>query len=460
MEQISPTGAADPLAWSDSNPLLEGVLKPMGHIDWGNALFCDPSADWPAIIPSGRRLLAIEQISNVYVPRFEDVDAAVRLHLMLVNSLIQRDPRLRSNKVWVFHAFSSLYKTLDDIPQPPFEQMRAQGAILQGPSGGGKTAFRQRFTNQFAQRIDRPRNEACGWYELKQLIWLCAEMPADGSRSSLCESIARAMDQVLGTTYAAQIAKVKGVDSQLVHIVHWLGLHKCGMLFIEESQDGDLSTPVIGRIFRKFFLRLLNSGTPVVLMGNPLAFDDLLLTSQDLSRFTEGGDWHFYPEMSWMTDRWINDLMPKLWGFTVFGANSDPMIEELTKVIWCLTGGSPSYLRRLRRETLLCAVLAGRDRVDLAALIEAIHSTPMIGVRPIISAYVKRDPVALTMCSDQPVAEFERRWAELQPWEKNVSLPDLGDLALDSLYPQIAHAAHPRPRKMSQNNDGRKVAPR
>ncbi|SCX71581.1 hypothetical protein [Variovorax sp. EL159] len=407
MAAVAKSRAEDLFSASGDNPLLLGLPRMRTEREWGRLLMHRPKTPVGTEVEDWQRLEAVTQIESFFVPKLEETEAAPRMQMAMLSSIRNRDPRIEANKIMVYAADPATHETMDDIP---FAKVAAQGAIIRGPTGGGKSSFLSRFLSHFPQVIHRDGDESLGYLELKQLVWLVAEMPPDPSRGGLLESIAHAMDQALGKNYLAQLGKVTKLESKFVWIIHWLLLHRCSFLFVEEAQEGNLDTPVLGEAFQRFFLRLLNSGVPVALVGNPLAFSGLEANSQNMSRLTSAGLWEYYPELTWATERW-KDLVTYVWGFTVFDSNKDKPIKHLHVLLWILTGGSPSYLARLRKEALMKAIAMGKDYVDKEVLLLAASGAVMRGVRPLILALVARNDAALGKFKDQPVEYFRERWA-------------------------------------------------
>jgi len=422
--------AGDLFSASGEHPFLIGLPRMHTESEWGRLLMHKPKLLIGPEVEDWQRLDGVSQIENSFVPKLEETEAALRMQMAMISSVRHRDPRVEANRIMVYAADPATHATMDDIP---FAKVAAQGAIIRGPTGGGKSSFLLRFLSYFPQVIHRVGSESLGYLELKQLVWLIAEMPPDPSRGGLLESIAHAMDKALGKNYFAQLEKVTKLESKFVWVIHWLLIHRCSFLAVEESQRGNLDTPVRGEAFQRFFLRLLNSGIPVALVGNPLAFSELETNSQNWGRLTSAGLWDYYPEFTWATERW-EDLITYVWGFTVFNSNNDKPINNLHALLWILTGGSPSYLARLRKEALIKAISMGKDYVDKGVLLAAANSAVMRGVRPLILALAERNDVALAKFKDQPVEYFRERWARIPKESRRPPIELLQGSPLYSLF--------------------------
>ena len=143
------------------------------------------------------------------------------------------------------------------------------------------------------------------------------------------------------TTYATDYGgKTLSVEIQLVALLNVLATHRCGLLVVEEAQAENLATAKFGREFVLFFLRVLNFGIPMLLIGNPRAFEEVDKNSQDLSRLSDAGSFALDPVTHHLSPMWRRDIMPHLWGWTL--GIEDAPIERINQIVWEYTGGFPA----------------------------------------------------------------------------------------------------------------------
>lgn len=157
-----------------------------------------------------------------------------------------------------------------------------------------------------------------------------------------------------------------------------------------------------GSEFIRFFLRLLNGGVAVAVVGNPLAFDQLKSSAQDEARLTAFG-WHnFAPVVDETSDEWREDLVPGIWKQAQLLNEPDEPIEDLDLLLLRESGGIARYLARLRMETLKLGLQNGHQRVTRDLILEAVRTKPMEGVSRQIVALRERDVAALSAWGDLP----------------------------------------------------------
>jgi hypothetical protein len=370
----------------DTNPLLKDFPLEIGRGDWWQRLASDPfhGEDLQAM-SEFRRDLLLEEFHKIYAPTQTAAEIAYSIHRMIVGGWIDRHPHSEAQKQLVYQiaaAGDDGRRTLGCLCTRP------RGMILSGITKQGKTTLIKRVLSQYPQVIHRGPDEKAGWLALSQLVYLVIPMPTDSSKSGFLMQAFIELDKALGTRYAEEtVIRTGTIDVQLVQLLAKLALHRCGVLVIEEAQESNgLSVQKFGVGFQTFFLRVLNTGIPTILIGNPLAFTDLKASSQLMSRLSDPGDWELQPSASADAPEWVRDLVPTLWGKTVLPEPDDP-IENRNEFLWTHTGGFAHFLSVFRRETLRVAVAANARRVMLEHVQAALRSKTMTAGRSIIKSY-------------------------------------------------------------------------
>lgn len=395
-------------AWLALNPLTQHLPQRLSVHECRHHLRYDPSKAWGGLPPNDLREEMANDVKRTFAPTDIATKTVSALQNMLYTGLKYRDPRVANNRRSLYETGAMLGSELRNLPWFP---TYAAGATVRGITGCGKSLCIERFLlPRFDQVYTHGKREDCGWLKMSQLAYLIVPMPADGSRGGLLLEIAMQMDTILGTDYSAQLrSRYKTVEKGLVAVLHWLSLHRCGLLVIEEAQERHSTAVVFGSDFVTFFLRVLNFGIPLVLVGNPLAFKNIDSFSQDVRRFSEGGKFHFDPVSDYRSKAWKEDLVPVIWGFNVF-SNPDEPVDGLNQMLWEMTGGIPDALCRLRRVTLQTAALDDKQRVLKKHIEYAYESEVYAPMRPLIRPFVTKNPLLLKPFMDIPHAYFEDKW--------------------------------------------------
>lgn len=394
------------------NPLLQR-LQERNVSEWNNDLWYDPRDLWLeplGSVPESR----IEELEHLVVPTQTGVSVALNLTSRLISSLRRRDPRLSENRKRLYKLAELSAKDLGkDLQKMPWFSDGAGGAILRGPTGCSKSHSLGGFMRLTPNTLEHGPNEECGWSHLQQLVYLRVFMPADYSRSGLLHGIVAEMDSVLGTNYMLEIERKKTIEKQLIYVLQLLTVHRCGTLILEEAQDRNLKQLVWGTEFVTVFLRIMNSGVPLVLVGNPLAFEHVLKFSQDMRRLTKGGVFDFAPVYDHDEVEWTTELVPGIWNWTIF--NKPDSYAAPAKLLFERTGGIHGVLAIYRKECLVTALRAQADRVEEIHVHAAWYSPVMKPMHELIGAYADKTkglPILATM-PDQPIAYLSKRWSEI-----------------------------------------------
>ncbi|MCB8749035.1 ATP-binding protein [Rhodoferax sp. U2-2l] len=402
-----------------TNPLL-GALPPMlDPLNLAKELRYRPiTPEHIRAIPMAERHHLSNQYKRIFIPNSLTLDIAYSFQRMLHDGLSQRDPRQNLSRKFIYQSGQQVGAAMDKVVWwPSF----ASGMVIEGISGVGKSQVVDRTLSLFPQVIEHGKNEACGWLQLKQLVWLKVHMSSDGSRGGFLLNGLMALDEALQTDYASQYKGVRWtVEKLLVVFLHLLAVHRCGVLIIEEAQETNLNLTPFARDFINFFLRVLNWGIPTVLIGNPLAFSNLRAHSQDVDRFSDSGWFQLEPEMDPTSEHWQKGLIPGLWlptlldnpdaTYTQFSDHS--LDSTLHGFIWRRTAGFPRYVCRLRRAVQEFALRTKATQVTPAMIDEVYRtSAKMIPLHARIEAFVNKDWRALNQFLDISEDHYRRLWS-------------------------------------------------
>lgn len=399
----------DLFAWDAGNPLITNLPEEKSFLEWGTCLRYDPREKWLGGLQSPRES-HFYTIEEVNIPTERSIRFAVSAYTMLLVSLRRRDPRLPHNRRRIYEFAELSRGTLGkELESMLWFSDGATGLILQGPTGCSKSHSLDAFLRLLPQVVEHGPNPDCGWLSLKQLVYLKIPMPPDASRGTLLYTMIKEIDRVLGTNYAPDVAKRKTVGEKMVDVLQILTVHRCGMLILEEVQVRNVAPAVLGSEFVALFLRILNCGIPLVLVGNPIAFGHVLDFSQDLRRLTSAGMFNFGPVFDGDDPEWKCDLVPGIWNWTLL-PKKDEYIPNLSTLLYQRTGGAHDFLVKYRRESLIEAHRSGADSVSITHMDAAFYSPSMIGLHKLIACYVKKDGGLLSSISDQPVGYLADMW--------------------------------------------------
>lgn len=355
------------------NPLFDGMPARLSKLDLALALTNQPRL--LGTDAESRRAL-IDAVSSVFSPTKTAVNAAFSLQNMVYESLAARNPLKALSRRRVGEV------TISEEGWTPDEAM---GGIFQGYTGCGKSFTWERLTSLWPQVIEHGSRPDCGWERLHQLVYLRVELSHDGSPKGFLAAAFHALDKALGTNYTAlHLRERVSVDSLLVSLLRLLIVHRCGVLILEEAQREKLATSAFADQMLSMLLRILNTGIPLLLVGNPLAFKKVMGHGQLQRRFACAGIHDFAPTFDPIDPDWREGLFPAVWKCSVFQVPDELGLHDfdLQANVWRLTGGSHDLLRDLRKKTLEVALEdAGATRVTWAHILTAANRSNLQKLR-------------------------------------------------------------------------------
>jgi hypothetical protein len=370
----------------ERNPLLRNVAFDIDQLGWWQRMANNPfiGEDLSACSPCTQDLL-LDRFCELYVPSATVVNIAYQIHRMLVSGLIDRDPNRSENRQALYRLAECASRAVLDVP---CISTSTRGMLIQGVTKQGKTTLLRRVLSQYPQVIRRSADQDAGWLHLDQLLYLVIPMPTDASKAGFLMQAFIELDKALGTNYAQETTiRDSSIDAQLVQFLAKLAVHRCGLLVVEEAQESNaLSRSRFGRDFSTFFLRVLNTGIPTILIGNPLAFEELETNSQLMSRLSDPGRHELKPCNSASSKEWVSDLVPGIWGTNILPEPDEPLPDR-DKSLMKWTGGFKHYMCVLRRETLRAAVQRKARFVSMRDIESALLTPVMIEGQKITRSY-------------------------------------------------------------------------
>lgn len=394
----------------DGNPLLAPLLPEKSFLEWADCLSFDPLGSTQQ---KGGKIAEshFQHIDQLFIPTRRAITLAMNLSAMMVASLRRRDPRVLANRKYLFQlaTFADQVNS-HNIDTLPWIGEGAAGAILRGPTGCAKTHSCDAFLRLLPQCVAHGPNKECGWESLKQLVYLRVPMPSDASRKGLLVNIVWKLDEALGTSYSEDVNARLTQEVLLVEVLKLLTVHRCGLLILEEVQERNVQAKVLGSEFANLFLKILNTGIPLVLVGNPLSFEHIMGFTQDRRRLTSAGLFDFMPAFDQFEEEWALDLVPGVWGWSLL-SQADEVVPNLAQLLYERTGGIPALLGVYRRECMIEAFRAGSTHVTMAHMDAAYWSPSMASMHDLIETYRDKDLKGLAeRYSDQPVAYLAEMW--------------------------------------------------
>lgn len=403
------------------NPLLSALGSRTGFHDWPARLTQQPLKGCDI---TGLNATAREELLLLYKQHFVATRSGINIVAALQN--------IHREHYWQRHPCNpSVTRIRAQIAQfirsPNFQPMSipwlstsASGMIIKGITGTGKTSIITRYTDLLGEQVHEHFEGAVpGYNYVKQIVWLKVDMSSDGSRDGFLTSILLEVDRLIGTNYTKQYSGRFSVDKLAIVVAVILSTHLCGLLIIEEIQEKNFNDSKWHNPLTTFFLRVLNFGTPTVLIGNPLGFCNLEKSSQNVRRLSSGGIF----EMSPAPDEKESDfrfLTEETFMFSVMLHQNERARKHFCDVAYRYSGGITDFVVRLNVESQLIALRLGAEAV-LPEHIDAAYMTSprLVPNHNLIEGLVQRDPNKLNFCDDVPVEYFVKKWLREKTAERH-----------------------------------------
>lgn len=404
--------------WFHAPNILTKHLKDWKTIDQiSEALRTDPLAGLKISelsLVERHELLIAEK--TPLLPTTQSLRLAMAMVAMHRNSLRVRNPALAAGRRFVSETIEAAKSGFNFLKAPP-----APGACLQivkGITGTAKTVTVKHTLHNLigAQVIPHAEEPSSLIKSAVQLSWLFVGMSHDGSRGGLLSSILLAVDAKLGTIYATDLPRsyksVERLSGAVIALLHSLYL---GILVIDEIQLLNLVDAPQAELMQLFILSLVNSGIPVVLVGNPFGFSWLPRFSQNLTRGVERPQIMFHPAGA------VGEPEDDEWDSIFAGINAYYLLEErptepaeLSALLKRRSGGIPRVALALWSSGQVEALTDGRSALEADDIDWVYSSESFADVRLLSDGFANRDPTLLMRWRDTdiPVDFYAAAWGK------------------------------------------------
>lgn len=353
-----------------------------------------------------RHHLLDEMQEHLFEPTAMTLNLGTRLLRMIQRGYLSRDPRQLAVRKQAMAIAGHKGSKLSDLP---WFDLYAKCMRVAGETGTGKTYEVLNTLRLLPRFVMHLENKEAGWSHFVQITWLYVSMSHDGSLGGLLLSILAAVDETIGTSYSTQSSLARMSNEKLaVHVGIILRIHAVGVLVIDEIQQRNF-TGGHGELTALFFLRLLNFGIPLVLMGNPFGLSALDRFSQDVRRTGSAGSIDFEPCDVTDSD-WTGCIAPSTWEYYVL---PQPMTfaDPDGVILFKYSGGIRDYACRVSSAAQRLALDLGDDALTVEHLKMAYQGADFSEKdRDLIEGFARRDPMRLMNFEDVRVQHYMKKW--------------------------------------------------
>lgn len=396
----------------EQNPLLESIPKFEAPGELLDHLSFSPLADVNvSALSIMDKLSFLDGEKTPLEPTSQSLRAATAWYGMLVAGLRARNPLLAEARQRYWSVLNGVANDAMELPRAPTTGIAVQ--IVKGPTGTAKTATARRFCALLGgQRVDHGPRPAAGWCAISQLVYLYSDFSHDGSRGGFLTSLLFQIDKALGTHYATDLPKkYRTVEKLSVATIGRLTAHYTGIIFLDEGQLRNLMLSDQAALMQMFLLSLMNSGIPLVLIGNERAFD-WIDYSQDLTRLNTVPPEYFYPigaiDHEDVEDDW-DSLCRGVFAYYVLDA---PAIDlaECKNVLRRCSGGIARLALILWTGAQRLAIYRGSKAVCSSDIREVYENRSFDDMRPLADGFALREPEYLLRFPDVAVDYYAHLW--------------------------------------------------
>lgn len=418
------TAAAGSTWIQQPNPLTDGLPRFPDLDSVAQVLAFDPLAGVDVkSLDLATRIGLLNGEKSPLQPTSVSVQCGLAWQGMMLTGLARRNPLNSAARRAYWQTLTEIGLAVAQPTKLPSKGMAIH--ITRGPTGTGKSVTADRFCDLYPQVIERGGCEAAGFKHLQQLIYLQVDMSADGSRGGFVAGTLLQMDRALGTNYATSLRKqFRTVEQLTVALIARLIAHHTGILFVDEGQLRNLVHCGHADLIQLFLLQLMNSGIPIVFLGNERAFD-WVEYSQDLTRLKMIPGARFSPpgslipgdpdtpsaqQAKMLADA---DALTLADGIMSYYLLREPP-QQREKCIQVLLQHSGSIARlglTLWTTAQLQAILThGREHVVPEDIQAAYDSAEFDDLRPLADGFTYRKPELFTPYPDVASAFYRKTW--------------------------------------------------
>lgn len=414
MPKPNPKDTIRPHWFLARNPLLEGIPNFTDTDSFLKHLSFSPLAglDVTKLNLMDRYTLLVCEKTPL-CPTTTSLRAAMTWYGMLRGGLQVRNPELLEARKLYWNVLNSIATDVATWPRSPTQGIAVQ--VVKGPTGTAKTVTARRFCAMLGrQRIDHgPRPEA-GWNEMRQLVYLYTDLSHDGTRGGFLMALLMQIDRVLETNYSIELPKRhKTIERIAIATVGRLIAHFTGILFIDEGQMRNLMLSDQADLMQMFLLALMNSGIPLVFIGNDRAFD-WIDYSQDLTRLNVVPSEYFHPVGAIDNADVEEDWNSLYRGVTEYYVLDNPPVDpaQCNVVLRQCSGGVHRLALTLWTSAQSNVLEAGGNSLRSDDILAVYNDTKFDDLRPLAAGFSKRLPELLLLYPDVGARHYARCWGK------------------------------------------------
>ncbi len=295
------------------NPLLESLGDFIKPPSWPAILENNPLESFPDKPSAEERDEYLDYAAKRFASTRTSLRVASEIQSMMRAGYRERNPCKPENQRKIYQ-ISKISKALE-LKESTF-YTSARCMVVSGITNMGKSAMISRCVNHLPQVVVHGRRDEAHWVKQVQVLHLTVKMPADGSRGGLLLAILVALDVAVFSDHLNTIGRKGGsIEMKTIQVARLLALYSVGLIILEEMQAKNFKDTKYSDDIQLFFLGVLSFGIPMVLVGNPRAFESLAEFKQTESRFFSFEPVTLWPFHDYRDRDWIKAIAPAIWEY-------------------------------------------------------------------------------------------------------------------------------------------------
>ncbi len=299
-----------------------------------------------------KRLIALMDILNIYIPSQMSIDIYSKLYLAIhrslqkkigVDAIRQRNENYRSIR---HYATNGLLGGCESF------------SVISCSGNGKSSAINRAIEIMHADKVIEVKKPYT-----KIIPCLVVQCSWDSSVKGLLLEILRKLDEAIGSDYYTKSLKGRQTTDLLIGTVSQTLLNHCCVLVIDEIQN--IANSTHGNSLVKVLLQLVNSsGIATILVGTPEAAYFLEKEMQYARRFIG----LYYNALEY--NQYFRNFCTALWEYQYTKYKTE-INEDILYSLYQNSGGVVAIVVSLMQAAQEIAILNGKERLDLKSLTEA-----------------------------------------------------------------------------------------
>ena len=333
---------------------------------------------------STERLIALQDIYQIFVPNTMSREIYAKLYLALLRSLQKKRSILTVRQA---------NENSKMVRQKSYESIigGSDSFTILGPSGIGKSSSISRAINSLTERTVLEFSNA------KLIACLQIQTPADCSVKSLLLEILRKTDELLHSRYYETAIRSRSTTDMLIGCVSQVALNHIGLLIIDEIQN--IVNNKNGKTLIGTLTQLINnSGVSICMVGTP---ESAIFFEQErmLARRTLGLN---YTAMEYNNN--FRDFCKEIIAYS-YVQKTISMDEAMLLWLYNHSGGNASVVISLIHDSQEIAILEGYEQLDISMLNIAFEKRMGMLHNFIKPTVIKSSPVKKKISSPPMITE-------------------------------------------------------